>query len=278
MMKRTVRALRWWMIGLLMVGTVLSYLTRATLGVAAPTLIDELHITTEQYSWITGAFQLGIMLQPFCGYVLDVIGLKIGFALFAAAWSIITMAHGLANHWPTFAWLRGLMGLAEGSAHPGGMKTVAEWFPAKERGLAGGIYNIGASVGSMLAPPLVVWAILNYNWRMAFVITGAMGLVWVVLWLLFYNSPPRHPALSETERAYIAAGQEAHLTVDSGARPSILKLASQRNLWGIALPRLLADPTWGLWHSGSRYISPACAVSISSRSPCLRGCHLSPPT
>jgi ACS family hexuronate transporter-like MFS transporter len=242
--KRTIRALRWWMIGLLMVGTVLSYLTRASLGVAAPTLMTDLHISTEQYSWITGTFQLGIMLQPFCGYVLDVIGLKTGFAIFAAAWSLITMAHGLANDWPTFAWLRGLMGIAEGSAHPGGMKSVATWFPAAERGLAGGVYNIGASVGSMLAPPLVAWAIIHYNWRMAFVITGAAGLIWVVLWLRFYNSPSQHPALSDAERQYIESGQETHLTTNA-ERPSILKLARQRNLWGIALPRLLADPTWG---------------------------------
>jgi MFS family permease len=83
-----------------------------------------------------------------------------------------------------FAWLRGLLGFAEGSANPAGMKATAEWFPAKERGLAGGIYNIGASVGSMFAPPLVAWAILAYNWRAAFVITGSLGLMWAVVWLL----------------------------------------------------------------------------------------------
>jgi ACS family hexuronate transporter-like MFS transporter len=122
------------MIGLLMIGTVLAYLTRASLGVAAPTLIEDLHISTEQYSWITGTFQFGLLLQPFCGYVLDALGLKLGLALFAAAWALITMAHGLANSWQAFAGLRGLMGIAEGSAHPSGMKTVAEWFPAKNVG------------------------------------------------------------------------------------------------------------------------------------------------
>jgi ACS family hexuronate transporter-like MFS transporter len=96
----------------------------------------------------------------------------------------------------------------------------------------------------MLAPPLVAWAILAYNWQAAFVITGALGLVWVVLWLLFYESPARHPALSDAERAYIVAGQEAHLQGD-GRRPSIGRILSQRNFWGIALPRFLADPTWG---------------------------------
>ncbi|HEU4653124.1 MAG TPA: MFS transporter [Steroidobacteraceae bacterium] len=238
------KGLRWRMIGLLMIGTVLAYLTRASLGVAAPTLIDDLHITTEQYSWITGTFQFGLLLQPFCGYVLDALGLKVGLALFAGAWSIITMAHGLANSWQAFAGLRALMGVAEGSAHPSGMKTVAEWFPAKERGVAGGLYNVGASLGSMLAPPLIAWATLVYGWRFAFVIAGALGIVWVVLWLAFYHSPSAHPKLSDQEREYIRSGQEAHLASDD-TKPSILSLARQRNFWSIALPRFLADPTWG---------------------------------
>jgi ACS family hexuronate transporter-like MFS transporter len=154
------------------------------------------------------------------------------------------MAHGFARNWQTFAVLRGLLGFAEGSANPAGMKATALWFPAKERGFAGGVYNIGASVGSMAAPPLVVWAILTYSWQMAFVITGGLGLVWVVLWLLFYHGPDAHPAMSDAERAHIAAGQESFLK-DDGRRPSILKIASQQNFWGIALARFLADPTWG---------------------------------
>jgi len=239
-----IKGLRWWIIGLLMLGSIVNYLTRSTLGVAAQTLMRDLHITTLQYSWIVSTFQIAIMLQPVAGYVLDVLGLRIGFAIFAIAWSFISMAHGLAHSWPAFAGLRGMLGLAEGSANPAGMKATSEWFPAKERGLAGGIFNIGASVGSMLAPPLVAWAIIAYNWRAAFVITGALGLVWVALWLAFYQPPSTHPALSEEERAYIAAGQEAHLKAD-GRRPSIGRIVSQRNFWGIALPRFLADPTWG---------------------------------
>ncbi|WP_334161348.1 MFS transporter [Phenylobacterium sp.] len=240
----TLKALRWWIIGLVMLGAIINYLTRATMGVAAPTLMADLDITVEQYGWITSAFQLGIMLQPVCGYVLDSIGLKHGFAIFAGAWSLISMAHALAGSWQGFAVLRGLLGLAEGSAQPAGMKAVATWFPARERGLAGGMFNIGASLGAMLAPPLTVWAILTWNWRAAFVITGALGLVWVVLWLWFYQSPERHRALSPAERERIAGGQEAHLEGDGG-RPSILRLLAQRNFWGIALPRFLADPTWG---------------------------------
>lgn len=240
---RHIKGLRWWMMGLLMTGAIINYLTRSTLAVAAPTLLAELHIGPKEYSWILNTFQAAIMLQPLCGLVMDTIGLKLAMIIFASAWSVITIAHGFAHNWPMLAGLRGLLGLAEGSANPGGMKATAEWFPAKERGFAGGMFNIGASFGSMLAPPLVGLAILLFNWQAAFVFTGALGLIWVVLWRWLYHAPDRHPALSAEERAYIQAGQETHLQ-QTGARPSILALARQRNFWGIALPRFLADPTW----------------------------------
>lgn len=241
---RNIIGLRWLMIGLIMLGSILNYLTRSTLAVAAPTVLEDLGITTQQYSWILGAFQATIMLQPICGYVLDVVGLKLGMAIFTASWSLVNMAHALANSWPALAFLRGLLGFAEGSANPGGMKATAEWFPARERGLAGGVYNIGASAGSMLAPPLVVWAILSYNWQSAFLITGGLGLVWVALWLWLYHPLEKHPSLSEAERVHITSGQEKHLQ-SAGTRPRIGALLRQRNFWGIALPRMLADPTWG---------------------------------
>ena len=241
---KTIRGLRWWMISLLMLGSVINYLTRSTLGVAAPTVLEDLAITPQQYSWILAAFQGAIMLQPLAGYVLDVLGLKIGFAIFAIAWSLISMAHGLAGSWQALFGLRGLLGLAEGSANPAGMKATSEWFPAQERGLAGGVFNMGASFGSMLAAPLVAWAILSYNWQSAFVLTGLIGLLWVALWLIFYQSPSKHARLSEDERTYIVRGQEQHLQGD-GTRPSIPRILAQRNFWGIALPRMLADPTWG---------------------------------
>jgi ACS family hexuronate transporter-like MFS transporter len=184
------------------------------------------------------------MFQPLCGYVMDVLGLRIGLAIFATAWSLINMTHGLAHNWQVLAGLRALLGFAEGSANPAGMKATALWFPANERGFAGGTYNIGASLGSMIAPPLVVWAILQYNWQAAFVLTGAMGLVWVALWLWLYRSPQEHPALTDAERDYIAAGQEQFLS-DQGKRPSAREILGERNFWGIAIPRFLADPTWG---------------------------------
>jgi ACS family hexuronate transporter-like MFS transporter len=238
-----VPGLRWWMIALIMLGSILNYLTRQTLSVAQVQLQDSLSISEEEYSWITGAFQVTIMLQPICGYVLDVVGLKIGLAIFVVAWSVVGMAHALAGSWKGLAFLRGLMGFAEGSANPAGMKATAEWFPARERGFAGGIYNIGASAGMMLAGPLVAFSVAFMNWQSAFVISGGLGLVWVCLWLLFFESPTRHLWLSRAEHDYIRAGQEKSL--GNSGKPSIGEIISQRNFWGIALPRFLADPTWG---------------------------------
>src|SRR4051812_43102954 len=199
--------LRWLTIALIMLGALVNFLSRQTLSIAAPTVIASLHITTQQYGWITSAFQGGIMLQPVVGYVIDILGVKTGFALFAFLWSVICMAHAFANSWQMLAALRGLLGFAEGAFSPGGLKVVSEWFPAKERGLAGGLYNIGPSVGQMLAPPLVVWAILNYSWQASFVIVGAISLVWVVLWLIFYHPVAKHPLLSAEERNLIVSGQ-----------------------------------------------------------------------
>jgi len=242
---RRFMGLRWLTIGLIMLGALVNFLSRQTLSIAAPTVIADLHITTQQYGWITSAFQGGIMLQPVVGYVIDVLGVKTGFALFAFLWSAICMAHGLAGSWQVLATLRGLLGFAEGAFSPGGLKVVSEWFPAKERGLAGGLYNIGPSLGSMLAPPLVAWAILNYSWQASFVIVGLISLSWVALWLIFYRPVRKHPTLSEEERDYIISGQEAFLQ-GQDKKPSILSILKRRNFWGIALPRFLTDPTWGM--------------------------------
>ena len=224
---------------------ILNYLSRSILGVAAPEIMSEQGMTTEEYSWVTGAFQLGIMLQPVAGYILDVIGLKIGLALFVGAWSLLTMAHGLATGWLGFAGLRGALGMVEGAGQPAGMKVVAEWFPARERGLAGGIYNIGASFGAVLAPPLVAWAIYNGDWRIAFYITGALGLIWVIPWLFWYAPPDKHRAISEKERTHILDGQEPDLKAKI-KRPVLRKLLRRRELWAIAAARFLADPVWGM--------------------------------
>jgi ACS family hexuronate transporter-like MFS transporter len=237
--------LRWWILALFVLAMVINYLARSVMGVSAPEILKEQSISNEQYGWITGGFQLGVMMQPLAGYWLDRVGLKLGFAACAAVWSLVTIGHVFAHGWMGFAGLRTALGLAEGGGQPAGQKLVAEWFPASERGFAGGIYNIGASFGAVLAPPLVAWAVLSGNWRYAFYVVGALGLIWAVAWLYVYAPVTRHRWIEAREQDAIARGQEAHLGGE-GERLSIAKLLRQRNLWGIALPRLLADPVWGM--------------------------------
>jgi MFS transporter, ACS family, hexuronate transporter len=239
------RALRWWIIAIVMLGTIINYLVRQTLGVVVATdaFQADVPMTKEQYSWVTGVFQAFIMLQPVVGYILDRIGLRTGMAIFATAWGVLTFAHGWVASWQGLAVLRGALGFAEGTSHTTGLKVVSEWFPARERGLAGGIYNLGASAGIALAGPIVAIAIVWWNWRAAFYIAGALALLWVVLWLFYYRAPEEHSSLSAEELALIRSGQEPHVQA-SGAKPAVLSLLGRRNFWGIALPRFLADPTW----------------------------------
>ena len=201
-----IRNLRWWIVALISLGTILNYVARNSLGVLAPVLKDTLGLSTQDYSYVVGAFQLAYtIMQPVCGFVVDRIGLQLGFALFAAAWSFANMAHGLASGWLSLAFFRGLLGMSEAVAIPAGMKAIAEWFPARERSVATGWFNAGTSLGALIAPPTVIAMSLAASWRLAFVVTGAVGLLWALAWYVVYRPPQRHPAITAEERAAIAA-------------------------------------------------------------------------
>ncbi len=240
-----VKGLRWWIIGMVALGTAINYLARSSLGVAASTIFKELHIGEKEYSWVIMSFQMAYTAaQPICGYILDTLGLRVGFFIFAIAWSFANMAHALAFNWHTLAFCRGLLGFSEAAAIPAGIKTASEWFPSKERGIAGGLFNIGTSFGAMLAPPIVVWAILTYHWQAAFLITGGLGIIFAFLWLYLYRPPEKHRWLGEAESEYIYSGQEASLQADGEKRPKLKELLRKRNFWGIATTRFLSDPVW----------------------------------
>lgn len=242
---RKIKGLRWWIIGLIMLGTIFNYLARSSLSVAAPTLTEQMSLTTQQYSYVVAAFQAAYtVMQPIAGYILDLVGLKIGFAIFALGWAIANMLHGLASGWQSLAFFRGLLGMTEAAIFPAGMKTISQWFPAKERSVATGWLNTGTSIGAMIAPPLVVFCILTFNWQTAFAVTGGVALIWVGLWLAFYRAPQDHPNLSGDERDYILSGQEQRGTLAAGNKPSWKQILGSRKFWGIAIPRFLAEPAW----------------------------------
>ncbi len=207
----------------------------------APQLKTGLHMTTQQYSYVVGAFQAAYtVMQPIAGFVVDRIGLRTGFALFGVAWSIANMLHALAAGWIGLALFRGLLGMSESAAVPAGIKAIAEWFPARERSVAVGWFNAGTSLGALLAPPIVVAVTLWADWRVAFVVTGALGLVWAAAWYAFYRSPEAHPAITPGERAMIAAGRPAPQARRAKAR----EILGTKKFWAIAVPRFLAEPAW----------------------------------
>lgn len=237
--------LRWWIIGLVCCGTIVNYLARNSLSVLAPTLRDELSITTQQYSYIVAAFQVAYtIMQPVCGYVLDFLGLKLGFALFALAWSLSNMLHALAGGWVGLLCFRGLLGVTEAAAIPAGIKAVSEWFPPRERSVAVGYFNAGTSLGAMLAPPLVIWLAARYDFRVAFLVTGGLGLFWAAAWYALYAPPQQHAAIRAEERAFIAAGQATERADAPPQQPTVRELLRRRAFFAIAIPRFLAEPAW----------------------------------
>lgn len=242
---RTFRGMRWWMVGLVTAGLIVNYLARNTLSVAAPTMMKELSFSTKEYSYVVVAWQICYaLMQPIAGYVLDTIGTKIGFAVFALAWSVACAAAALSTGWQSLAFFRGLLGLSEAAGIPAGVKATTEWFPAKERSIAIGWFNIGSSIGALCAPPLVVWALLNGNWKWAFIIVGVLGIVWSGIWMLFYKHPKNQALLSDAERDHILSGQEAQYNDANTKKATWLEIIRNRNFWAIGIPRFLSEPAW----------------------------------
>jgi len=226
---------------LVIVGTIINYIARNSLGVLAPQLKHDLAITTEQYSYIVGAFQLAYtIMQPVAGLLIDKIGLTAGFALFALAWSLANMAHGAARGWLSLAAFRGMLGMAEAAAIPAGMKSIGEWFPDRERSVAVGWFNAGTSLGAVIAPVLVVVVAKTWGWQAAFFVTGLFGVVFAGAWLRLYRSPAKAAYVSPAELAEIQAGQRP---VPASATTLKAIIATPR-FWAIAVPRFLAEPAW----------------------------------
>lgn len=226
---------------LVMVGTILNYIARNSLGALAPQLKLDLQITTEQYSYIVGAFQLAYtIMQPIGGMLIDRIGLTAGLALFAVAWSVANMAHGFARGWLSLAALRGLLGMAEAAVIPAGMKTIGEWFPDRERSVATGWFNAGTALGAVIAPVMAALLAKRYGWQAAFVVTGGIGLLFAVAWFRWYRSPQDAPYVSAEELAEIQEGQRP---VPVSAT-TIRSIVGSSRFWAIAVPRFLAEPAW----------------------------------
>ncbi len=236
-----IRGLRWYIVILLALASELNYLDRQALSVLAHTLETELGITTMQYAQITSAFLLSYtVMYAVSGRLVDWLGTRKSFSIFVSGWSVATITHFFAHTPFQFSVCRFLLGATEPANFPAGVKGVAEWFPLKERALAVGIFNAGTAVGSALAAPLVVWITLMWGWRYAFVVTGGLGFIWVIVWLLAYRTPREHPRLSDEEKAYILEGQD-----ENAAETKLVpwrEIFRTRAVWGCVAARMLTDP------------------------------------
>ena len=222
---------RWTICALLFVVTTINYVDRQVLGILAPTLQRELHWSESQYgdvvSWFSLVYAFGFLIA---GRWLDRVGVRRGFATAVIVWSVAAIGHAFARTTAAFSAARALLGLGESANFPGAIKTVAEWFPKEERALATGIFNAGTNTGAIVTPLLVPWIALTWGWRWAFIVTGSIGFLWLILWLALYRSPPA--SASSTEADEVAE------------RVPWIRLLGVRQTWAIVAGKLLADPIW----------------------------------
>ncbi len=263
------RGLRWWIVGLIFLATLINYIDRLTISVLAPVITHDLGLTNTEFGGILTWFLLAYTIsQGLSGKLYDRIGTKRGFVCSIVLWSVAAIAHAFARGLASLSAFRFVLGFGEAGNWPGAAKTVAEWFPIRERAFGMAIFNSGAAIGSVVAPPLIVWLSLTHGWRTTFIVTGSLGFIWLVLWLVFYETPERHRWLSDTERAVIREGQQ-----DSSARVSLTtepatplkwrELLRYRQVWAIVLSRFLTDPVWWLYISWlPKYLADARGFSL----------------
>jgi ACS family hexuronate transporter-like MFS transporter len=240
-MHMKLKGLRWYIAFLLCLASALNYLDRQTLSVLIGTIKEELHLSSASYGAINAWFlaSYGVMYAV-SGRIIDFIGTRRGFMVFVTGWSLTNMLHILAATAGQFSFFRFLLGVFEPGSFTGGVRAVSEWFPMRDRALAIGIFNSGTAIGSMVAAPVVSIIAVQWGWRAGFLVTGALGFVWLAAWALLYKLPKHHPRLSDEERELILNGQQGEANTE---RPVPLsQLLKMREAWGCILVRGLTDP------------------------------------
>ena len=256
--KEKVGGLRWWVIGLIALATVINYIDRQALGVLWPDIAADLYPDTDSdgrkeiYGWITGSFIFFYAMgQALFGKIFDWIGTRIGFAISIGVWSIATALHAFASGAWSFAIFRSILGVAEAGNWPGAAKGNAEWFPTHERAFAQGLFNSGAAIGGIIAIPMIAILTIYFSWKMIFIVIGLIGLLWLIPWFLIVKAPPKlHPNISDAERNYILSGQIEDGDAeddDTGYNPTTAQLVTHKESWGVILASAAIDPIWWLF-------------------------------
>lgn len=232
--------LRWWIIGLLLLATTINYIDRQTLSVAAPIITREFNLSATDYAHITYTFLFAYaIMQAVSGSLIDRIGAKLGFTLSIIWWSIANILHAFGTGKWSFAAYRLLLGMGEAGNYPAALKAISEWFPKAERANAVGILNAGPGLGALIAPPVMVWLIYHWGWRWAFVLTGALGFIWLIGWQKLYARPAEHARVTDEELALL--NQDRQEPGQTGSRAPVLELLRHKEIWGVMLARFIAD-------------------------------------
>ncbi|MCP9236971.1 MFS transporter [Lewinella sp. JB7] len=255
-----ISGLRWWVVTLIALATVINYIDRQSLNVLWPEISVDLYPDKtdderkEIYAFISVVFVFSYAFgQALFGKIFDWIGTRLGFVLSIGVWSIATALHAVASSVASFALFRSILGIAEAGNWPGATKGNAEWFPTKERALAQGIFNSGAAIGGIISIPLIALLSIYFSWQVIFILVGVTGLLWLIPWVVLVKAPPKsHPWISEEERQYILTGQQNQDkdkdgNYDEGYNPGFSKMLSHKESWGVIIASAVIDPIWWLF-------------------------------
>ena len=258
--KMKINGLRWWVIALIAIATIINYIDRQSIGVLWPDIAADLYPDStdterkEIFAIISVVFMFAYAFgQAIFGKIFDWIGTRLGFALSIGVWSIATALHALAQGVLSFGIFRAILGVAEAGNWPGATKGNAEWFPTKERAFAQGLFNSGAAIGGIVAIPLIAFLTIYFSWQMIFILVGLIGLLWLIPWMMLVKSPPKdHPWITEEERQYILTGQENQDIdmdggFDEGYNPSTKEMLGHKQSWGVIIASAAIDPIWWLF-------------------------------
>ena len=243
-----VNGLRWWIVGLVALATTVNYIDRSALAIMWPKIAEDLNLSKDDYATIavffTGAYAIS---QSLSGRLYDQIGTRLGFIVSIAVWSAAAALHGLARGVPSFIAFRVLLGLGEAGNWPGAVKSNAEWFPIQERAIAQGIFNSGASIGSIISPILIAILYVQIGWQVTFFLLGALGFLWIIPWVIINRTgPDKHPWMTDSERNYISGGQP-DADDAGGPRPTVFQLLLTWRTWSVLASRFFLDPIWWLF-------------------------------
>lgn len=253
---------RWAVVALIFFATTVNYFDRFLMGILAPMLEVEIGWTEQQYGYIIASFQFayaaGTLLM---GFVIDKLGTRWGFTIAVTLWSIASMLHAAARSWVGFAFARVGLGLSEAGNFPAAIKTVAEWFPKKERAFATGLFNGGSNVGAIMAPLLIPLIIAQFgSWRWVFILSGFLGFFWLIFWLILYRKPKESRYVNQEEIDFIQDGEPEEEKV----KVKWINLLKYKQTWAVAFGKLLADPVWYFYlFWGAKFLTAKFDMSLS---------------